>query len=314
MTGGLLPRRHVRLGTRGSELARWQANHVAGLLRASWGSSLEVEIVVITTEGDRVQDRPLHELGGKGVFVRAIEEALLREEVDLAVHSMKDLPSRLPEGLVIACTPEREDARDVLVGPPGLELATLPAGTRLGTGSLRRSALALRVNPGLRLVPLRGNVPTRVRKVDDGEVDAVLLAGAGLRRLGLHERVTEWIAPERMCPSACQGILALETRTSDVATRSLLAPLSHAATSLVATVERAFLQHLGAGCNVPLGCHATLPSADVLAARAVVVGPGGRPCFSATKVGKPGEAAALGVAVADVLLRLGAGRVLDPAA
>lgn len=300
----------VRIGTRKSDLAMWQTNHVAALLRQHYGSGLEIEIVKITTEGDRVQDRPLHEIGGKGLFVKGIEQELLRGSVDLAVHSMKDLPARTPEGLEIACAPPREDARDALVGPSGMSLAQLPAGTRVGTGSLRRGALVRRINPDVEVVGLRGNVPTRVRKVDDGELDAVILAAAGLRRLGMAERMAEVLDPEQFCPSPAQGILALECRAGDDRIKTLLRPLEHEPTAICAAAERAFLQRLEAGCTVPVGCHARLTSPDVLVVSGLVIDPGGRPCYAADDLDHPAQAREVGTRLAETLLGLGADRIV----
>lgn len=307
----------VRIGTRGSDLALWQANHVRDLLRRRWGKGLTVELEVITTEGDMIQDRPLHEVGGKGLFVKGIEQRLLDRAVDLAVHSMKDLPAESPAGLVIACTPTREDPRDALIvgtdGKPAA-LAKLIKGTRVGTGSLRRGALIKRINPGVEVVPIRGNVPTRVRKVDSGEVDAVILAAAGLRRLGLEGRVSEYLEVERFCPSPAQGILALQCRESDSRIRTLLEPLRDPVTTLCAAAERAFVQRLGASCTVPVGCYAELRADDVLTVSGVIVDPSGRPCFMASKMAHPREATELGIRLAENLLQLGARRIANLAA
>jgi hydroxymethylbilane synthase len=300
--------RTVRIGTRGSALALWQAHHVRDALRAEH-TGLRVEVEIIATEGDRVQDRPLHEIGGKGLFVRAIEQRLLDRTVDLAVHSMKDLPAFGPPGLVIACTPRREDPRDALVAPPGTTLATLPAGARLGTGSLRRGALARRINPGVVVVPIRGNVPTRVGKVDGGELDAVLLAAAGLHRLGRADRIAERLDPAGFCPAPAQGILALQCREDDAWVRGLLAPLADPDASLAAAAERGFVQRLGAGCTVPMGCHATRHGEE-LAVQGLVVHPSGTPCFEDRRHGPVSDADALGRACAQALLRAGADRVL----
>lgn len=300
--------RPVRLGTRGSALALWQAHHIRDELRTEH-PDLVVELEIISTEGDRVQDRPLHEIGGKGLFVRAIEQRLLDGTIDLAVHSMKDLPAFGPKGLVIACTPPREDPRDALVAPPGATLAALPEGTRLGTGSLRRGALARRINPGLQIVPIRGNVPTRVAKVDRGEVDAVLLAAAGLRRLDQAARIAEYLDPEAFCPAPAQGILALQCREDDAWVRRLLAALVDEDATLAAAAERGFVQRLGAGCTVPMGCHATR-SGDELALHGLVVHPSGSPCFEARRRGPTTEAEPLGRALAQELLEAGADRVL----
>lgn len=300
--------RPVRIGTRGSALALWQAHHVRDALRAQH-PGLRVELEIISTEGDRVQDRPLHEIGGKGLFVRAIEQRLLDRTVDLAVHSMKDLPAFGPPGLVIACTPAREDPRDALVGPPGATLASLPAGTRLGTGSLRRGALARRINPGVEIVPIRGNVPTRVGKVEGGELDAVLLAAAGLHRLGLVARIAEHLDPQGFCPAPAQGILALQCREDDAWVHDLLAPLRDEHASIAAAAERGFVQRLGAGCTVPMGCHATREG-DVLTVHGLVVHPSGTPCFEDHRRGPVSDAAALGRSLAEALLCAGADRVL----
>lgn len=302
----------IRIATRGSELALWQANHIRDALVAAHGDVV-VELLVVTTDGDRIQDRPLHEIGGKGLFVKGIEERLLAGEAELAVHSMKDLPAEMSPQLVVAATPERVDPRDALVGPVGLGLAELPAGTRVGTGSLRRAALCTRENPAVTVAPLRGNVPTRLRKVEQGELDAVILAAAGLVRLGLSDRITEWIAPERFCPAPTQGILALQCRADDDRTRTLLAALDHPPTAVRAAAERAFLRHLQAGCTVPMGCFAEYTATGELHVTGLVVGDGGRPYFRATKVGPVAQAERLGAEVAQTLVEMGAGAVLDAA-
>ncbi len=302
----------IRIATRGSELALWQANHIRDALRAAH-AGLEVELLIVTTDGDRIQDRPLHEIGGKGLFVKGIEERLLAGEADLAVHSMKDLPAEMVPELVVAATPERVDPRDVLVGPPGVALADLPAGTRVGTGSLRRAALCARENPAAQVMPLRGNVPTRLRKVEQGELDAVILAAAGLVRLGLADRITEWIAPERFCPSPTQGILALQCRADDARSRELLAVLDHAPTATRAAAERAFLRRLQAGCTVPMGCFAEYVADGALQVTGLVIGDGGRPYFRASKTGPAADAEELGAAVGHTLLEMGADAVLAAA-
>lgn len=315
--------RPLRIGTRASELALWQAHHVRDRLRDAWGDALPIEIVHITTEGDRIQDRPLYQIGGKGLFVGAIEERLAEGAVDLAVHSMKDLPGRLAPGLFVACTPAREDPRDALVlaprlradlcpdghAPKDLSLLSLPAGARLGTTSLRRGALARGAHPGLQIAPLRGNVPTRLRKLDAGEYDAILLAAAGLLRLGLGARIDLALDPESFCPAACQGILALECREDDARTQALVAPLADPATAPRAAAERAFLARLEGGCQVPMGCFAERRG-DALHVRGVVLHPSGRPRFTATRTGSPDAAATLGVELAELLLLLGADAVL----
>lgn len=308
----------IKIGTRGSELALWQAHHVRDELRRHWGEQLVVELVLISTEGDRILDRPLNQIGGKGLFVNAIEEQLVSGAVDLAVHSMKDLPGHLAPGLAVVCTPPREDPRDALVlGPTlrarlgaGVTLADLPPGTVLGTTSLRRTALARRQNPGLEVRSLRGNVPTRLRKLAAGEYDAILLATAGLVRLGLGEQIDARLDPESFCPAACQGILALECREDDTRIRQLVAPLGDADAAVMAAAERAFLARLDGGCQVPMGCHATLQAGERLHLRGVVADPAGRPVFTATREGPRVEAAQLGRGLAELLLQLGADEVL----
>nr|ACJ66828.1 porphobilinogen deaminase [uncultured bacterium pSY1435] len=300
---------HLRLGTRASALALWQARHVRDRLLARWGAAIEVELVEITTEGDRIIDRPLNEVGGKGLFVTGIEDRLLDRSIDFAVHSMKDLPGHTPDGLAIVCTPERADARDVLVGRAGSTLVRLPAGTRVGTSSLRRAALARRINPGIEVIAIRGNVPTRIAKIADGVCDVVLLAAAGLERLELAQHVAEYLDPESFCPAACQGILAIEARADDRRVHELLAPLEHADTATLAAAERGFLARLEGGCQVPMACHARL-DAGVLHVRGLVVGIGGEPLFDAREQGEPSAAAQLGRTVAEQLLVLGAAEIL----
>ncbi len=305
--------RPLRIGTRGSALALWQSNHIRDELRRHWGEALQVDLNVISTKGDQIQDRPLHEVGGKGLFVKAIEQRLLDGSVDLAVHSMKDMPAVGPDGLVVACTPPRKDPRDAIVGrrAEAVVLSKMPPGSRVGTGSLRRGALVRRINPGVELVPIRGNVPTRVSKVDDGEVDVVVLAAAGLRRLGLEDRISEVLDEDRFCPAPAQGILALQCRSDDPRAQALLAPLQDLTTSICAAAERSFLVRLGASCTVPVGCHAVLQAPDVLAVTGLIVDASGRPCFQASKVVHPDRAAAAGRELAEELLALGADRVAD---
>ena len=303
----------IRIGTRGSDLALWQSNHVKALLKERFGPRLDVELEIITTKGDQILDRPLHEVGGKGLFVKGIEAKLIEGTVDLAVHSMKDMPALGPEALVVGCTPSREDPRDALVGGAGSTLAGLAPGTKVGTGSLRRGALVRRLNPSVEVVPIRGNVPTRVGMVDSGEVDAVILAAAGLRRLGLGGRIVEALDPDSFCPAPTQGILALQCRRDDERMRRLLAPLSDPLAIIAATVERAFLERLEAGCTVPVGCHATVEG-DRVAVHALVIAPAGDPCYETRDEAPVTQAQDLGTRVAELLLSRGADRIVarDP--
>jgi hydroxymethylbilane synthase len=266
----------VVIGSRGSALALWQARHIADRLSAL-GAKTRIEI--IHTSGDKIQDVPLAKVGGKGLFTKEIEEALLAGAIDVAVHSMKDVPTDLPEGLTLAAMPEREEPRDALIG---LGLADLKAATRIGTSSLRRSAQlhahASSLSIHLAIQMLRGNVDTRLRKLDEGQYDAIVLAAAGLGRLGLKERIRELIPAEIMCPAVGQGALAIETRSDGGAAQTLAAQLDHASTRTCVTAERALLRTLGGGCQVPVGAYAVM--VDELGAtsvhlRAVVASPDG---------------------------------------
>ena len=251
----------LRIGTRRSALALWQAEHIAArLLEAHPG--LSVELVKMTTRGDQFLRAPLSEIGGKGLFTREIEEALLRGEVDLAVHSLKDMPADLAPGLALAAPPTREDPRDALCSDGARPLSALPEGARIGTSSLRRATQLRLLRPDLRIESTRGNVPTRLSKLDrnglEGGLDGVVLAAAGLRRLGLEARIGQRFEVSEMVPSVGQGILGLERRADDARVAELLAPLGDAATDACARAERALLASLGAGCTVPLGGHAVL--------------------------------------------------------
>lgn len=251
-------KRHVwRIGSRGSPLALWQAHHVRDLLRqADPGSDVEIE--VIKTSGDRIQDRALVEVGGKGLFVKEIQTALLEDRVDLAVHSLKDYPAQNPPELTLACVPRREDRRDALVLPEGKGKMEIPAEARVGTGSLRRHFQAELLHPSWRIQGLRGNVETRMKKVDSGLMDAVILAAAGLRRLGHEGRIHRYFAPDEMVPAVGQGALALECRSEDEGLRDILRGFEHADTRAEIEAERRFLVAVGASCTTPLGFTAIL--------------------------------------------------------
>ena len=240
------------IGSRGSQLALWQANHIAELLR---GAGHDVEIEIIKTTGDRLQEVTFAQVGSKGRFTKEIEEALAERRVDLAVHSLKDLPTELPEPFTLAATPVRVDPRDVLVSVKHASLAALPLGARVGTSSQRRRAQLKGLRPDLDLVELRGNVDTRLRKLAEGQVEAILLAAAGLDRLGRTDWVRERLSPEQFCPAAGQGALAIEARKNDAATIDAVRFLDHAETRFAVAVERAALAALGGGCQVPIGIH-----------------------------------------------------------
>ena len=242
----------LRIGSRGSQLALWQANHISALLTAA-GNSVEIEI--IKTTGDRLQEVTFAQVGSKGMFTKEIEEALAEGRVDLAVHSLKDLPTELPEPFELAATPIRVDPRDVLVSEKYLRLADLPAGARVGTSSQRRRAQLKALRPDIEAQEFRGNVDTRLRKLAEGQVDAILLAAAGLDRLGRTDWIRERLDPEDFCPAAGQGSLGIEIRKGDKATRDAIAFLDHVDTRFAVTAERAALAALGGGCQVPIGIH-----------------------------------------------------------
>ncbi len=247
----------LRIGTRGSALALWQAEWVKAQLLAAH-EELAVELLVIKTTGDKILDVPLAKVGGKGLFVKEIEEALLDGKADLAVHSVKDMPAELPEGLHLAVMPPREDPRDALISRNGAGLEALPHGARVGTSSLRRAAQLLHLRPDLRIETLRGNVDTRLRKLESEGFDAIVLAAAGLKRLELNHVVSEYLEPERMLPAVGQGALGIETRTGDAFTNEVVASLAHPQTMTIVRAERAFLKRLEGGCQVPIGAHATM--------------------------------------------------------
>ena len=247
----------LRIGTRGSALALWQAEWVKAQLLAAH-EELAVELLVIKTTGDKILDVPLAKVGGKGLFVKEIEEALLEGKADLAVHSVKDMPAELPEGLHLAVMPPREDPRDALISRNGAGLEALPHGARVGTSSLRRAAQLLHLRPDLRIETLRGNVDTRLRKLESEGFDAIVLAAAGLKRMELNHVVSEYLEPERMLPAVGQGALGIETRTGDAFTNEVVASLAHPQTMTTVRAERAFLKRLEGGCQVPIGAHATM--------------------------------------------------------
>ena len=249
--------RRLRIGTRGSALALWQAEWVKSQLLGGQ-QELIVELVVIKTTGDKILDVPLAMVGGKGLFVKEIEEALLDGRADLAVHSVKDMPAELPEGLHLAAMPPREDPRDALISKNGAGLDKLPHGARVGTSSLRRAAQLLHLRPDLRIETLRGNVDTRVRKLETEGLDAIVLAAAGLKRMELSQVISEYLEPERILPAVGQGALGIETRIGDVSTNEIVASLIHQQTVTTVRAERAFLKRLEGGCQVPIGGYATM--------------------------------------------------------
>jgi hydroxymethylbilane synthase len=281
----------IRIGTRGSPLALAQAGMVRDALMARWPGV--AEIVTIRTSGDRIQDRPLSDAGGKGLFTKEIEEALLAGSIDLAVHSAKDMPTLLPEGLMLAACLPREDVRDAFISRNAKSLRDLPHGAVVGTASLRRQAMVKRLRPDVSTTVLRGNVETRLRKLEGGEVDATLLALAGLKRLGLADKATALLDAEEFLPAVGQGTITIEARHDDAATRALLAKIDHADTSTALACERAFLAVLDGSCRTPIAGHAVL-NGDAISFRGIILRPDGSEAYETSRTGNRSDAVALG--------------------
>ncbi len=284
----------LKIGTRGSPLALYQANETKDRLKAAHGlSDGDIEIVVITTTGDRVRDRPLSEIGGKGLFTKEIEEALFAKDIQLAVHSMKDMPAKLPDGLVMAALLPREDPRDAFLSPVASAIDDLAQGATVGSSSVRRAAQLKRLRPDLNVIQFRGNVETRLRKLEEGVAQATFLACAGLRRLGLADKITSVVPVEAMLPAVAQGCIGIETREDDAVTRELLAPLNHHETAVAVTCERAFLAALDGSCRTPLAGHAMLSQGRVVF-RGHALTLDGAHCFETTREGAPADAERMG--------------------
>jgi len=323
----------LTIGTRGSKLALWQAEFVKAQLM-TYAPRLTIDILKIKTTGDKILDVPLAQVGGKGLFVKEIEEALLRGEADIAVHSMKDVPTEFPEGLHLAVICEREDPRDALImnrklatksndpvrkGPrPDIETATppasllfsLPPGARIGTSSLRRSCQLLNLRPDLRIAQLRGNLDTRLRKLDEDQFDAIIVAAAGMKRLGLEERITEVLPPDVCLPAIGQGAIGIECRVNDARIHDVIAALNHGETSVCVQAERAFLRRLEGGCQVPIAAHARLRGGRIIL-QGLVGSLSGKEIIRGARHGEPEEAESLGIALADEILERGARNILD---
>lgn len=291
--------------TRPSALARWQTQWVIAALQKTH-PDLECEEKVITTQGDKILDKPLPEIGGKGLFTQELESELLNSDVHCAVHSLKDLPVENPAGLTVGCIPTRAEVRDALISKNGHTLATLPNGASVGTSSLRRAAQILSLRPDLRTQSLRGNVDTRLRKAMDGQYDAIILAGAGLTRLGLEKHVTEWLSLDVMLPAPGQGALAIQCRGDDQTTLDVLATLEHTFTRKAVTAERAFLSGLGGGCSVPVAAYATANHGITLTG--LVASPDGRQMIKIRGQGENAEE--LGRSLAQDAISQGACEIL----
>jgi hydroxymethylbilane synthase len=306
----------LKIGTRGSELARWQATTVATLLRERAG--VDCEIVIIKTTGDRLSEAKLSQIGGKRLFVKEIEDALLAGDVDLAVHSSKDMPAVLPDGLAIGAVLEREDPRDAIVlprvvdAPLSLEEVVRELGQtpRIGTSSVRRVAQLTRLFPGAEFIPIRGNLDTRLRKLDSGDYDAIVLAAAGLRRLQQSARISAYLPVEACVPAPGQGIIAIEFRDGDAAVESHVSTINHRPSGIALAAERAVVRDLGGGCQMPIGAYAAINDAAVTIT-AIVVSPDGARAALATIDGRADEPEAAGAAAAEQLLARGAGEILS---
>ena len=299
----------ITIGTRGSKLALWQAHWVKGAL-TSQDDGLQVDITIIKTKGDKILDVPLAKVGGKGLFVKEIEEALLAQKIDLAVHSMKDMPAELPDGLCIGAIPEREAPHDVLISRQEKPLADLEKGATVGTSSLRRAAQLLNKRPELTIVPLRGNLDTRLRKLDAGEMDAIVLAAAGVKRLGLAHRISEDLGAEVMLPAAGQGALCIEIRENDAHITSVVGALDHGETRRTVLGERAFLHRMGGSCQVPIATHGKMIDGQYRLA-GLVAEIDGSHIIRETLTGPADDAERIGIELADRLIGLGADRILE---
>ena len=298
----------LRIGTRDSALARWQAEHVAAAIRALPGAP-EPELVLIKTEGDLIQDVPLSQVDGKAFFTKEIEDALLTRRVDVAVHSLKDLATEMPAGLTLGAVMEREDPRDALLASGPLAPEDLPEGARVGTSSLRRRALLARWRSDLTLLELRGNVPTRIGKLDAGDYDAIILAAAGVKRLGLEDRISAYLPLESFLPAVSQGAVGVQIRDDDPEVATWVDALEHASTRVATTAERAFLRTVEGGCHVPVGVLAEVDG-EVLRLRAVVCSLAGDASVEGSLSGPLSEAEGLGVALAQELLGRGGEEIL----
>ena len=299
----------ITVGTRGSQLALWQANWVKDAIR-SHRPDMPVELLIIKTKGDKILDVPLAKVGGKGLFVKEIEEALLDGRIDLAVHSMKDMPATFPEGLCIGAIPKREEPRDVLISRNNLPLEQLKRGAQVGTSSLRRSAQLLHARPDIKIVPLRGNLDTRLRKLQNSSLDAIVLAAAGVRRLGLQDRITQFLDESVMLPAVGQGALCVEIRENDPRMTPLMAALDDCVTRQVVMGERAFLKRLEGGCQVPIAGYGHI-NAKGYTLTGLVCDVDGSHQIKQSHTGPEAHSTKIGLELAEMLLAMGAGEILE---
>lgn len=305
-----MEKKTLRIGTRASQLALWQANWVKSELEKKY-PGLEVTLTKIKTQGDKILDVPLAMVGGKGLFVKEIEEAMLRGEIDIAVHSMKDVPTIFPEGLALRCITEREDPRDIVVLRPGFKsFRDLPQGARIGTSSLRRKAMLLHLRPDFQMVDIRGNVETRIRKLTEDNLDAVVLAAAGMHRLGFTGQIGEYLPTDVSLPAIGQGALGIESRIADAEVNALIDFFNHPDTAAAVKGERAVLRRLEGGCQVPIGAYGEVKDGQ-LTLTGLVASIDGAKFLQKTVVCTPEEAEKTGISLADDLIIQGAGKILN---
>lgn len=305
-----MAKQQIRIGTRASALALWQAEWVKAELENRY-PEMEVSLTKIKTQGDKILDVPLAMVGGKGLFVKEIEEAMLRGEIDIAVHSMKDVPTIFPEGLSLRCITEREDCRDIVILRPGVKTwKELPLGARIGTSALRRKSQLLHIRPDLKMVDIRGNVQTRIQKLTDENLDAIILAAAGMHRLGYTSQIGEYLPVDVSIPAIGQGALGLESRIDDDETNALIDFFNHPETDWAVRAERAFLRRLEGGCQVPIACHGTVEN-ETLTLTGFVSDCEGVRCLKKTISGSVHDAEKIGASLGDDLLILGAGKILN---
>jgi hydroxymethylbilane synthase len=301
--------RKIKIGSRGSPLALWQANWIKGQLEKQY-PDIPVEIVIIKTSGDKIQDVPLAKIGGKGLFVKEIEEALLRKDIDFAVHSMKDMPIKFPYALCIASVTKRENPFDALISKNNIKLDELPKGAKVGTGSLRRISQLLHYRSDLDLIPLRGNLDTRIKKLKTEGLDAIILAAAGLIRMGWEDKISEIIGPEILLPAMGQGAVGIEARKSDVDNQILLADLDDENTHLALDAERAIVTQLEGGCNVPIGAFATI-EADEITVQGLVASLDGKTLHKQVIKGDKVQAVKLGKELGEALIDMGGDKIMN---
>ncbi|MCK4507440.1 MAG: hydroxymethylbilane synthase [Desulfuromonadales bacterium] len=305
-----MAKQQMRIGTRASALALWQAEWVKAELEKRY-PEMEVTLTKIKTQGDKILDVPLAMVGGKGLFVKEIEEAMLRGEIDIAVHSMKDVPTIFPEGLALRCITEREDCRDVVILRPGVKSwKELPQGARIGTSALRRKSQLLHIRPDLQMVDIRGNVQTRLQKLTDENLDAIILAAAGMHRLGYTKQIGEYLSVDVSIPAIGQGALGIESRIDDAEINALIDFFNHPESDWAVRAERSFLKTLEGGCQVPIACHGTV-AGENLTLTGFVSDCEGVKCLKKTITGSVHDAEKMGVSLGEDLLILGAGKILN---